>query len=180
MKMSCSENNILLSSIRCSKARITTSKWSSPHPRQQCAGWRIWTLTARRSTSSQVKDCHFTTAVVFGRINVWSNHTMLLVTAFTAKHLPVGTCFTQGYPFSDRTEVYKPWLIDVQCAEFTAGFQYSSLLSNELAEQATLKEKKQNIKERQKMNTDNFWFPHLRSFQQSPNYRVDKAEVCGG
>ncbi len=70
---------------------------------------------------------------------------MLLVTAFTAKHLPVDTCFTQGDPFQTG-QVYKPWLIDVQCAEFTAGFQYYSLLSNELAEQATLKGKNTEYK----------------------------------
>lgn len=38
-------------------------------------------------------------------------------------------------------QVYKPCLINLQCAKFTAGFQYYSLLSNELAEQATLREK---------------------------------------
>lgn len=55
----------LLFFFRCSKAQTTTLTWSSPHPHLQCVGWRIWTLTAKRSTSSQVKACSFSAALVF-------------------------------------------------------------------------------------------------------------------
>ncbi len=113
---------------------------------------------------------------------------MLLVTAFTAKHLPVGTCFTQGDPFQTG-QVYKPWLIDVQCAEFTAGFQYYSLLSNELAEQATLKGKNTEYKRTSKDERRQFLVspsliipaePKLQSWQGRGLWRVAiafKAEV---
>lgn len=74
MKMSCIElNKDLFFSSRCSKAQTATLTWSSPRPHLQCVGWRIWTLAAKRSTSSQVKACRFSAAVVF-----WSNKCTVL------------------------------------------------------------------------------------------------------